>query len=206
MQTMPITMLSGLGCQGCQRNCGCEQKQPFMSLNGPGIITAESVPDLSTWSCNDYVTWHKRLTEKVGLQTANEITQQFWDSIPWYRVDWNPGCSLSNCSFYNHFRSAGGGWSSLLPQAICTVDSAGGKVVEAAGKVVESVADVAENAADTAKNTTNVAKYAIPVLVGGIALGAAYYVYKNYLKGNRKVRVGPVVAGVPKTRQKRKKK
>ena len=179
--------LQGIGCTESAKPCGCGCNGG--SQLGTLQITANDTPDLSEWSCNDYVTWHKRLTEAHGLESANEIAQQFWDKIPWYRLDWTQGC-YANCNFYNHFRSAGGGWASLLPSTFCTLDSAGGKLVDSAGNIVGDIGEAGENLAKGAANTGKTLSWLVPALGVGAAALVGTYLYKNYIKGNKQIKVG----------------
>jgi hypothetical protein len=205
MEKMPITMLSGLGCGG-DCGCSCNNNKPLNGMrsarslmglgatDAPPIIYWNTEPDTSadgrkvSWSCNDWMEWHKKLAAKYGTQRANEVSQQWWDKLSWY--DTKKLTCFANCSFYNYFKKAGGGWSSLIPELFCTIDQSGGKLVENAGKVVDSAGNVIANAADAAENTTSTLKWLIPTAVVGVVGLVGYYLYKNYAKGNARVKVG----------------
>jgi len=198
---MPITMLNGLGCQSCGGTCGQKQMSGFRGMRGLGVVDQppviywDTTPNTSadgrkdvSWSCNDWVNWHKKLTAKWGLDRANEVSQQWWDKLPFY--DKKKLTCFADCGFYNYFRSAGGGWSSLIPQIFCTVDSSGGKLVENAGKTIDSAGNVIANTASAAANTMSALKWVLPVAVVGVVGLIGFYFYKNYAKGNARVKVG----------------
>lgn len=181
MNAQQATLL-GLGCAECGGGCG----QPSQSLGElPPTIYWNTEPNTSadgrevSWTCNDWISWHKKIAERFGVERANEVTQQWWDRLPWY--DKKKLTCFYDCAFYNYFRNAGGGWSTLIPTLICKTDEVASKVYESAGNVISNVADAADR-------TTGVAKWIIPAGVTLLAGGAAYYIYKHYLKGNEKIK------------------
>lgn len=204
--TMPIMMLNGLGC-----DC---QNQSTVSFMGFGEVTVPKFSDTPTtdWTCAQWMMWHKDLvrafeaglfaskikyTHEAAIQNANDVFRIHWDkNSKWYN-------SLQFCGyssdFFDYFKSVG--LTDILSyfQGIIT------PAASTAVNVTSTAQSVVENAADTVANTTSVAKYAVPLLVGGLAIGVGYYVYKNYLKGNKKVKVGPL-GGPPKKRRTKKKK
>lgn len=60
-------------------------KTDYIFIGEGGIITADSIPDLDEWgiddywSCNDWITWHKAVTQKYGLDNANLVFAKFWN-------------------------------------------------------------------------------------------------------------------------------
>ena len=149
----------------------------------PPIIYWNTTPDTSQdgrkidWTSNDWIAWHKKIAAKYGTQRANEVTQQWWDRMPWY--DTRTTTWWFNCAFYNYFRKAGGGWASLIPSVVCTIDESGGKVIEKIGKT-------AENVADSAERTSKVASWIASALITAGALGVGVYIYKNYLADEKR--------------------
>lgn len=212
METMPIMMLNGLGCS-CQ-----EQAQPTMFVNGLGSygkqINWDTQPVINTypynrdgyWDCNDWMTWHKKVAEKYGVSRANEVFLIWWNKQSFYNYAMD--CMLLNKTFRDYFNSVGlplDNLANYIAKPFDFVLNTQDTVLTSGENVIKSGASAAEDLAQGAASTANVAKYAVPLLVGGLALGVGYYVYKNYLKGNKKVKVGPL-GGPPKKRRTKKKK
>lgn len=189
---MQVTMLNGLGCNECGNTCGAK---PMNGTDQPPTIYWDTKPNTSadgrkiSWSCNDWIAWHQKLTAKFGLTRANEVSQQWWDKLPFY--DTKKLTCFVDCGFYNYFRKAGGGWNSIIPSLLCTIDSSGGKLIENTGKVVDSAGNIVVNTADAASNTASTLKWLVPTALVGVVGLVGYYLYKNYAKGNARVNVGP---------------
>jgi len=174
--------------------------QPNTSLAVPGKEVV--------WECADWLNFHKglvrffmegRFTSKVkntkpdAIQNANQVFMQHWERNA------NFWSSLRTCGyageFFNYFKSVGlTDVLSILQAIVVPTANTAANLVDTTTKTVDRTAAAAGqtivNASDTLANTTGVAKYAIPVVVGGIIILAGTYFYKNYVQGNKRVRVG----------------
>jgi hypothetical protein len=192
---MPITMLNGLGCPQCAGTCSTPARRP---LGDPAVVKFNSTPT-SDWTCDDWMIWHKQLVQafqngsfKSGIKypkdqaigLANQVFIQWWkDVVSWFSYNYS-FCGYGS-DFLNYFKSVG------MTDHISAVAGTVTPIISSAPKVADSAAKVVENTAKAAENTTSVAKWLVPtIVVGGVAL-VGVYLYKNYAKGNKRVKVGP---------------
>lgn len=196
MNTMPITVLDGLGCAGMQQPCQCSAAVGMRGLGEAApIIHWNTEPNTSadgrkvSWTCNDWIEWHKKIAVKYGVARANEVTQQWWDRLPW--TDSKLYTCPFNCTFHNYFKKVGGGKGSFVPTLVCKTDEVFADITDSAGNVIVTAAQAAENVANAAKNTAKVASWIVPTLIVAAVTGVGYYAYKHYIKGNSRVKVGP---------------
>lgn len=155
------------------------------SLCGLGYtITADSVPDEpEEWGATEWIAWHKRLKARYGLEQANEKWLIAFNDQPWYDYDLN--FMQYNCQSLKYF-AENGIPSDALARLKCGIDD----VVGGSGDVLTDVADGATGLSEGVVNTAGVLKTVVPILLLGIAVGGSYYVYKNYIKGNKELPLG----------------
>ena len=175
--------------------------------NGYGLgevqsITFSTQPN-SDWSCNDWMIWHKALVQAfVGgkfasgikysqaeaYNQANKVFNQWWDKMNSFFSSkiW---CGY-NSEFYNYFKSVGNtAVLSFIASLVNPLSNSVKTVANTTEKVTSSATQTVENVADTAKNTTETTKWVLPVLVVGAIGLVGTYLYKNYIKGNSRVKV-----------------
>lgn len=213
METMPITMLSGLRGLGCGSDCGCNKKQGLgsygkvITLNTQPVIN--NVPGIDRdgyFNCSDWMMWHGKLVEafkggkfKSGirysdaqaLKLANEVFTIWWNKQN--LLSYTSICYAGNTDFRNWWKRSGLASQSLQEVGTSAYDfvtQTQKKVLDTAGNVVDSAGNIIENSADAASNLTKALKYVIPVTVVGVIGLVGYYLYKNYGKGNARVKVG----------------
>lgn len=210
---MPIQMLNGpMGCPDCGGTCG---QRPVMGFGStaPTQILFNSTPT-SDWTCNDWMLWHQLLVQafmagkfKSGIRyskadatkNANSVFMQWWNQVvSWFSYNYS-FCGYGS-DFLNYFKSVG------LTDHISALAATITPIVSSAPKISESVTKVVTNTVDTAANTTSVAKYLVPGIVVLAVGGIGYFVYKNYLKGNKKIKIGPAQLGAAPKRKKKKSK
>lgn len=213
-----------LGCPG--DSCGCNKK---IGLGSYGkVINYNTEPVINTypfnrdgyWDCNDWITWHGKLIEafKQGrfasgikysaaeaLKKANEVFMIWWNKqgILAYGQD----CYLLNRAFRDFWKAQNLPVEALaeyVTKPIDFVTGAGGKIIDTAGNLIDTASDVVDSAGDTLSSTSKVLKVLIPVTIVAVVGGVGYFMYKNYLKGNKKIRVGPAELGALPARRKRK--
>jgi hypothetical protein len=174
--------------------------QPNTSLSLPGKEVI--------WSCSDWMNFHKglvkffmegrfkskiRYAKPQAIEQANQVYMQHWERNA------NFWSSLRMCGyageFYSYFKSVGlTDVLSILQAIVVPTTNTTVNVVDTTTRTIEKTADAAGktivNAGDALANTTGIAKYAIPVAVGGAVFLVGAYLYKNYVKGNKRVKVG----------------
>lgn len=184
----------------------------FMVKDGKGYI-ANPNTSLSqtgatvTWDCNDWMLWHKSLiklfmggyttsaikyTQEKAIELSNQVFKQHWTKA---------SAALTRCGytndFYQYFNQVG--LADIFNLAHRTANSAvekGGKIVDSVSttlvNVVDDAGEVVTGVTGTVSNVAGMAKYAVPVLIGGVVLFVGAYAYKNFIKGDERVQVGPV--------------
>jgi hypothetical protein len=182
--------LKGLGCGPA---CGCQQ------MNGLGAIVYNSTPT-SDWSCGDWMVWHQELvkafmggkfasgikySQQDAINNANKVFAQWWDKAA--SISDSNFCGY-NSGFLEYFKSVGYTDHISYIAGILTPIFKGGTNASSA---VQKTGEAAENAADAAKNTTKTLQWLLPVGVVTVVALVGGYVYKNYIKGNSRVKVGP---------------
>lgn len=173
--------------------------QPNTSLSQKGVTV--------TWDCNDWMLWHKfliklfmkgQVASKIkypqdkATELANQVFKQHWTKA---------SAALTRCGytaeFYQYFNQVG--LSDIFNLAHRTANSAvekGGKIVDSVSttfvNVLDDAGEVVTGVTGTVSNVAGMAKYAVPVLIGGVVLFVGAYAYKNFIKGDERVQVGPV--------------
>ena len=146
------------------------------------LITWNSVPDYdewgidTSWSCNDWITWHKTLSNHFGEATATEIWNYAFSKST--NLSSNLDCNSINTSFRSYVKEHGlKPNNTLLSEAIGTstdiLSGALGTTSNVASGVFGTVNSIFGG--ENLKRTIN-----IVLIVGGV-VGVAY-VYKAFKK------------------------
>lgn len=186
--------------------------QPNTSLDRSGEVA---------WNCSDWKTFHQGLVQwfmegrfqsKIkysqadAIAQANKVFSTHWEN--------NAGffSSLRSCAYdstwYAYFKSVGltqtinifqeianAGTKVVTKTADSTVkvhSAVTDAVVGTAQSAGKSLVNVVDNAGGIVSNVTGMAKYVGPVLIGGVVLFVGTYAYKNFIKGDERISVGPV--------------
>lgn len=184
----------------------------FMVKDGKGFIANPNTSLAQTgvtvkWSCNDWMLWHKSLiklfmggyttskikyTQEKATELSNQVFLQHWAKASVLLT----GCGFSE-DFYKYFNSVG--LASIFNVSHRLKHGAidkGTKVVDSVSdtfvNVVDDAGDIVTGVTGTVGNVAGMAKYAVPVLIGGVVLFVGAYAYKNFIKGDERVQVGPV--------------
>ena len=138
-----------------------------------GQINWDTVPDYdqggvdSFWNCENWITWHKKLSEHFGKETANELWNYAYAQTG--SLSSNLDCRTFNSSFRDYVNKNG-----LSPYAnagifapILSTYGTAGDVLSGALSGVSSVFQ-----GDNVKKIINI------VLIGGVIFGGIY-IYKT---------------------------
>lgn len=200
-------LFEGLGCPDCGNTCG----QQMNGLGALSVISFTSNPT-SSWSCNDWVTWHQELVKAFeqgkfqsgikynhadALANAKKVFLVWWDKTisMW---SWKTTCGY-NTDFYNYFKSVGisenitfiASLTSPIANGIKNLSTSTGNVITSTGQTVES-------ATNAAANTASTLKWLVPTIVVSLVVGLGYYGYTHYIKGNEKIKIPkPSLGGLP---------
>jgi hypothetical protein len=175
--------LKGLGC-GCGCN-SCGSSSGLGATPAPPVINWDTAPDTSadgrkvTWSCNDWTAWHKKVADKYGVPRATEVFSQWWDKQVGL-FDTRNFCEM-NCGWADYLEKAGAWDTSFVANLNC-------KSTKAVKDVTNAAADTISNVATGAKGVSGVLKWALPAAGILILAGGGFYVYKHYIKGNKKLK------------------
>jgi len=148
-------------------------------------FTANAVPDRdggwfdSGWSCTEWMHWHKELVKSFGRNKANEMFVLEFDKQSSFDLQVNT-CKY-NSDFVKYFKSQGLNAGNVLSNLIINT-----------GKVVDEVGGGANELAKGVNSTARTLKTFVPLLIAAVGIGGIYYLYKNYLKGNKKIKVAGV--------------
>lgn len=177
--------------------CCCQQNLPALgNVVQPGIAF-NTQPDTPTkWGCADWMFWHQQLVKAFmegkfasrinyprseAIRLSNQVFMEwwkkqvsFWDSRYW--------CAY-NTDFFNYFKSVG------LTDHMSFIAGIVTPLIGGATEVSANTAQTAANITETTSKTSNTLKYVLPILLVAAAAGTGYYVYKNYIKGNKRVKV-----------------
>lgn len=217
---MPITMLNGLGCDSCGGTCGQKSMSGFSGMRGLGaygkIIAFNTEPVINNvpgidrdgyFNCADWMTWHGKLVDAFkggkfasgikyspadALAKSNEVFLTWWNKQN--AIAYTNICYSGNTAFRNWWQASGLPVQSFQNIFTSTYDFVTGtqkKVYDTAGNLVDSAGNVITETGKTASTLATVLKYAIPITVVGAVSLVAYYLYKNYAKGNARVKIGP---------------
>lgn len=223
---MPIQMLNGFGCPDCGGTCkgsGLGAYGKAIQYNTEPVIN--NFPGIDRdgfFNCADWMTWHMRLVDAFkggkfasgikysdaeALKKANEVFMIWWNKQN--LVSYTSICYTGNVDFRNYWKKVGlptNSISELITKPYDFVASTQGKVLDITGKLVDSTGKVIDRTSGAAIGLTTVLKYAVPVTVTAVLAGVGYFVYKNYLKGNKKIKIGPTELGSVPRKKKRKSK
>lgn len=146
------------------------------------IINWNSVPDYDEWgiddfwSCNDWITWHKKLAQHFGEGTATEIWNYAFAQTT--NLSSNLDCNSLDASFRAYVRE-----HNLKPNTDLLVETLG-TTTDLLSGALSTTSDVASGVFGTAKSIfggDNFKKtFTIVGIVGGIL--AVAYVYKAFKK------------------------
>jgi hypothetical protein len=146
------------------------------------IINWNSVPDYDewgiddSWSCNDWITWHRKLAQHFGEATATEIWNYSFEQST--NLSSNLDCNSFDSSFRSYVKT-----HKLKPNSNLLTDVTGTTTDVVTG-ALDTTSDVASGVfgtissvfgGDNLKKTIN-----IVLIVGGV-LGVAY-VYRTFKK------------------------
>jgi hypothetical protein len=180
LNTPKRTGLKGLGC-GCT---SCDHAVSGLGASpAPPVINWDTAPDTSadgrkvTWTCQDWSGWHKKIADKYGVARANEVWVQWWNKQIGL-LDSRNFCE-TNCAWADYLEKAGAWQTSFLANINC-------KSTSAIKDVTNATADTISNVAKGAKGVSSVLKWALPAAGILILVGGGFYVYKNYIKADKK--------------------
>jgi len=146
--------------------------------SGLGEITAETKPDNpDSWNCSQWVVWHKALKKVYGRGKANDIWRAAWEGQSFW--DYQKNFCKYEEAFVSYFLAEGIDTRSWL-SAIVT------PVAEAAADIADGAGGAVKGAARTVKGIGFVLPAAAALALGGVG----YYIYKNYIKGDKRVKTG----------------
>ena len=144
-----------------------------------GPVTADSEPDYdgwgpdSYWTCGDWLNWYLANRKRYGREAAKRKFVPAWERN-------GPLSAAEKCPYDTVMVDT------LLRDGIdirTWVSAVVNPVVGGGAKLAEGAETVVKDTARTAK----MLGYAVPVLVTGTVAAVGYYVWKNYLKGDRRV-------------------
>ena len=132
-------------------------------------ITAASVPvyglfTSNVWGCPEWVAWHKALVAQYGLDSANQMWLAQWNNQNFFATDYS-WCKYDT-DFANYMQSVG------------LADSTGDIIAN----TVVAGENVVANLENTATTTSKVIEYGVPILVGLVIIGAAWWGYNKFIK------------------------
>jgi len=146
------------------------------------LITWNSVPDYDEWgidefwSCNDWITWHKRLSEHFGEATATEIWNYAFSKST--NLSSNLDCNTINTSFRSYVKQHG-----LKPNTDIIVETIGTTtdILSGALGTTSNVASGVFGTVNSIFGGENLKRTINIVLIVGGVVGVAY-VYKAFKK------------------------
>lgn len=146
------------------------------------IINWNTVPDYDEWgwdefwSCADWITWHKKLSEHFGEKTATEIWNYAFEKTT--NLSSNLDCNAFDSDFRSYVKSHGLVVNNdLVTQAIGTTSD----VLSGALGTTSNVASGLFGTVDSVFGGGNFKKTINIVLIVGGVIGIAY-VYKAFKK------------------------
>lgn len=153
----------------------------FTTVKPSRPVYAVGLPeDMDDWTCQNWITYHQRMTQKLALWYANQLIQTDAERVGWFA---NIHSCKYNCGFVNYFQSKG----------IKDIGNIFSKLYCTASNVVTTTGDTITNAVDNVGNViTNVTKTASSItkpsflIAGGVAVGL--YFLNKYENGKRKKR------------------
>lgn len=145
-------------------------------------ITWNNAPDYDEWgyddfwSCNDWITWHKKLAEHFGEETATEVWNYAFEKTT--NLSSNLDCNALDSNFRKYVKEHGlKPNSDIITESMGTASDVLTGALGATSSLSSGVFDTVGNflGGDNLKRTINVA-----LIAGGI-IGIAY-VYKSFKK------------------------
>lgn len=140
-------------------------------------ITANLTPDLddwgwdSSWSCEQWIQWHKAMKAAWGQEKANYRFIYWWDQQTMGASGYD--CRSFNSSFREYARE--NGFLDALFSGIGVLAAPIGWTIDAAG----NIADIAGNAVEAGEGVSKVLKVLLPVLVVVAVFFIVVYGYKQ---------------------------
>lgn len=141
---------------------------------GNSEITADSQPVYDTplwpfdeaWDCHDWMTWHKRMKEKYGLQVANQRFLDAWNNQGFF--EWNKSfCKYGN-EFVDYFAEQG-------------LD-AGNFVSKITRNVTDAGVNLSKGASSLSASLTGISVGKILTVAGIGAAGYTFYIFSPVIK------------------------
>lgn len=127
-----------------------------------------------TWSCTDWVTWHKAMKAKYGKAKADQTFLKYWNDLA--LISSTQDCRSFSESFRTYMKS-----ENLLD----ALYSGLGNIARPLGvgtDVTTGVGNAISGAAKGLGNVGNILKVALPIaLIAAIGVGG-YWAYKHYIK------------------------
>jgi len=146
------------------------------------LITWNSVPDYDEWgidtfwNCNDWINWHKRLSEHFGESTATEIWNYAFSKST--NLSSNLDCNSLNSDFRNYVKEHGlKPNTDLISETIGTTTD----ILSGALGTTSNVASGVFGTVNSFFGGSNLKKTINIVLIVGGIVGVAY-VYKAFKK------------------------
>lgn len=146
------------------------------------LITWNSVPDYDEWgidtfwNCNDWITWHKKLSEHFGVATATEIWNYAFSKST--NLSSNLDCNSFNTDFRNYVKQYGlKPNNTLISETLGTTTDVLSGALGTTSNVASGVFGTVNSifGGENLKRTIN-----IILIVGGV-VGVAY-VYRAFKK------------------------
>lgn len=146
------------------------------------VITWKTVPDYDEWGwdtfwkCDDWITWHKKLAEHFGENTATEIWNYAFSKTT--NLSSNLDCNSFDSAFRKYAKEHG-----LKPNSDLIVEALGTStdVLTGALGTTSNVASGLFGTVDSIFGGNNLKKTINIVLIAGGLIGIAY-VYKSFKK------------------------
>ncbi|MCC6721750.1 MAG: hypothetical protein IT243_06065 [Bacteroidia bacterium] len=130
------------------------------------VITANSYPDYnsiglgSSWSCSDWITWHKLLKDAIGKDRADSLWVKAWEGQSSFANNYN-WCKYDS-TWNDYVKSEKLSVTNLISDAVV-----GGK-------------KIGENVLGGVVNASNIFKWALPILILAAILFVIFYFVKKY--------------------------
>lgn len=219
MNKMPITMLNGLGCQSCGGTCGQKPVSSVNGMRGLGaygkIIAYNTEPQINNvpgidrdgyFNCADWMSWHGKLVDAFkggkfasgikyapadAIAKANEVFLTWWNKQN--AISYTNVCYSGNTAFRTWWQASGlpvQSFQNIFTRTYDLVTDTQKKVYDTAGNLVDSAGNTITQAGKTASTLATVLKWVLPATVVGVVGLVGFYLYKNYAKGNARVKVG----------------
>lgn len=142
-------------------------------------ITADSKPVWAYiglfgdyWKCGDFITWHKELVKKYGLEKANQTFLSEWENAPLINAGYD--CRSFNADFKQYAKDNG-----FYDALFSGIGGLIGKPLSIGAGLVDSAGNVVQNAGDTFEKSSAIVKKVLPVVLIAAAVFVVVYGYKH---------------------------